>query len=80
MRNGAVEQTNFRDYPLVRIGEAPRAIHVEIISNTNPPAGVGEPGMPPIAPVIANAIFALTGKRYREIPFNTSKNRGLASN
>jgi isoquinoline 1-oxidoreductase beta subunit len=69
-RNGAIQQTNFRDYPLLRIGEAPRAIHVEIISSTNPPAGVGEPGVPPIAPAIANAIFALTGKRYREIPFS----------
>jgi isoquinoline 1-oxidoreductase beta subunit len=68
MRHGAVEQTNFRDYPLARIGEAPRAIHVELIESTAPPGGVGEPGVPPVAPAIANAVFALTGKRVRELP------------
>jgi isoquinoline 1-oxidoreductase beta subunit len=68
MRRGAVEQTNFRDYPLARIGEAPRAIHVELIESTAPPGGVGEPGVPPVAPAIANAVFALTGKRVRELP------------
>jgi isoquinoline 1-oxidoreductase beta subunit len=68
MRHGAVEQTNFRDYPLARIGEAPRAIHVELIESMAPPGGVGEPGVPPVAPAIANAVFALTGKRVRELP------------
>lgn len=72
MRNGAVEQSNFRDYPLLRIGESPRKIHVEVISSKALPGGVGEPGVPPVAPAIANAIFALTGKRFREIPFRTS--------
>lgn len=72
MRNGAVEQSNFRDYPLLRIDESPRKIHVEVISSTALPGGVGEPGVPPVAPAIANAIFALTGKRLREIPFRTA--------
>jgi isoquinoline 1-oxidoreductase beta subunit len=67
-RDGAVEQTNFRDYPVVRIGEAPRAIHVEIVPGDGPPGGIGEPGVPPVAPAIANAVFALTGKRVRELP------------
>jgi isoquinoline 1-oxidoreductase beta subunit len=68
MRKGAVEQTNFRDYPLARIGEAPREIHVEILPSDALPGGVGEPGTPPVAPAIANAVFALTGMRVRELP------------
>ncbi len=68
LRDGAVEQTNFRDYPVVRIGAAPRAIHVEIVPGEGPPGGIGEPGVPPVAPAIANAVFALTGVRVRELP------------
>jgi isoquinoline 1-oxidoreductase beta subunit len=69
VKRGAVEQRNFRDYPLTRIGEAPRKIHVELIANDGPPGGVGEPGVPPVAPSILNAVFALTGKRVRTLPF-----------
>ncbi|WP_394850305.1 molybdopterin-dependent oxidoreductase [Pendulispora brunnea] len=69
MRNGAVEQSNFRDYQLARIGEVPRNVHVDILTNNDAlPGGVGEPGVPPVAPAIANAVFALTGKRIRELP------------
>lgn len=68
MKRGAVEQTNFRDYPLVRIGAAPRKIHIELIANDAAPGGVGEPGVPPVAPAIANAVFALTGTRTRNLP------------
>jgi len=68
MKDGAIEQSNFRDYRLVRLHEAPRAIHVEIVKSDAPPGGVGEPGLPPVAPAIANAVFALTGKRVRELP------------
>ena len=67
-KNGAIEQSNFHDYPLVRINEAPKDIHVHIVESTAPPAGVGEPGVPPVAPAIANAIFAATGERRRELP------------
>ena len=67
-RNGAVEQTNFRDYRLVRMPEAPRAIHVELVASNAPPGGAGEPGVPPVAPAIANAVFALTGTRVRDLP------------
>jgi isoquinoline 1-oxidoreductase beta subunit len=67
-KGGAIEQTNFRDYPLVRMGEAPRKIHVEILNGHTSPGGVGEPGVPPVAPAIANALFALTGKRTRALP------------
>jgi isoquinoline 1-oxidoreductase beta subunit len=65
---GAIEQTNFRDYPIVRLPEAPRAIHVEIVESDRPPSGVGEPGVPPIAPALMNAVFALTGVRVRDLP------------
>lgn len=65
-KNGAVEQSSFDDVRLVTIGEAPRKIHVDIVKSDAPPGGVGEPGVPPTAPAIANAIFALTGKRIRE--------------
>jgi len=75
MRGGAVEQSNFRDYPVARIGEVPREIHVEIVAGEGLPGGVGEPGLPPVAPAIANAVFALTGKRIRNLPFDRA---GLA--
>ena len=67
-KGGAIEQANFDDYPLVRIFESPRT-HVEIVESREKHAGAGEPGVPPIAPALANAIFALTGRRLREIPF-----------
>ncbi|MGK4002683.1 molybdopterin cofactor-binding domain-containing protein [Sorangium sp. So ce1036] len=68
MKGGAVEQTNFRDYPVARSTEVPRRIHVEIVKSDAPPGGVGEPGVPPVAPAIANAVFALTKTRVRELP------------
>lgn len=69
MKNGAIEQENFRDGGrIVRIGEAPRKTWVDIVQSDAAPGGVGEPGVPPIAPAIANALFALTGQRVRELP------------
>jgi isoquinoline 1-oxidoreductase beta subunit len=71
MKNGAIEQDNFRGGGrILRIGETPRRIHIDIIESDAPPGGVGEPGVPPVAPAIANALFALTGKRLRELPLN----------
>lgn len=72
MKRGAVEQSNFRDFKLVRINEAPRKIHVDIIPSDAAPGGIGEPGVPPVAPAIANAVFALTGTRARELPLSRS--------
>jgi isoquinoline 1-oxidoreductase beta subunit len=70
-KNGAVEQHNFRDGGrIVRMGEVPRRIHIDIVESDAAPGGVGEPGVPPIAPAIANAVFALTGKRARELPLS----------
>jgi len=65
--NGRVQQSNFHDYPIVRIHEAPH-IEVAIINSGEAMGGAGEPGTPPIAPAVANAIFAATGKRVRRLP------------
>lgn len=74
MKGGAIEQDNFRGGGrIVRIGEAPRRISVDLVESTAAPGGVGEPGVPPVAPAIANAIFALTGKRIRELPLSKSR-------
>jgi isoquinoline 1-oxidoreductase beta subunit len=68
MTHGATDQTNYRDARVARIRDVPYRIHTQIVESTEPPSGVGEPGVPPVAPALANAIFALTGKRIREIP------------
>jgi isoquinoline 1-oxidoreductase beta subunit len=69
-KNGRVEQGNFNDFPLVRIDESPTETRVHIVENpiTVPASGVGEPGVPPFAPALCNAIFAATGKRIRRLP------------
>lgn len=72
-KNGAIEQSNFNNYPVARMPEAPRQVHVHLIPSTEPPAGIGEPGVPPVAPAITNAIFAATGKRIRELPVRKTK-------
>jgi len=70
LKDGVVDQSNFHDYPVLRLAEMPK-IDVHIIdSGASSPTGVGEPGTPPIAPAVANAVFALTGKRLRTLPFN----------
>ncbi len=68
-KSGKIQQSNFHDYPMLRMNQAPK-IHVEILQTDNPATGVGEPGVPPIAPALTNAIFAATGKRYRELPMS----------
>ncbi|MFL6651127.1 MAG: molybdopterin cofactor-binding domain-containing protein [Sulfurifustaceae bacterium] len=66
-KDGQVEQSNFNDYPVLRMAQMPK-VEVHILSSKEAPGGVGEPGTPPIAPAVANALFALTGKRYRSLP------------
>jgi isoquinoline 1-oxidoreductase beta subunit len=70
LKDGAVQQSNFNDYQLVRIGESPTETRVHIVPHglEVPPSGVGEPGVPPFAPALCNAIFAATGKRIRQLP------------
>lgn len=68
IKNGAVEQSNFHDYPLLTIATMP-AIDVFIVPSRALPTGTGEPGLPPAAPAVANAVFKLTGKRLRKMPF-----------
>ena len=68
LKDGVVEQSNFHDYPVLRMNEMPK-MEVHIVPGGTAPTGVGEPGTPPVAPAVSNAIFALTGKRLRELPF-----------
>lgn len=68
MKRGATVQSNFHDYKLAHIGEMPKRVHLEVVKGSALPSGVGEPGVPPVAPAIANAWFALTGERIRRLP------------
>ena len=71
LKDGRVEQGNFHDYQMLRIFESPE-IEVHIVPSSETPTGVGEPGVPPVAPALANAIFAATGKRIRRLPIRAS--------
>ncbi len=66
-RNGRVEQSNFNDYPMLRMEDMPR-VEVHIVPSTEAPGGIGEPGLPPATPAVVNAMFAATGKRVRSLP------------
>jgi isoquinoline 1-oxidoreductase beta subunit len=67
LKDGKVEQSNFNDYPVLRINEMP-TVEVYLVKSAEKPGGVGEPGTPPIAPALANALFVLTGRRVRRLP------------
>lgn len=69
--DGQVQQGNYHDQPILRLNEAPR-VDTVILPSTEHPEGVGEPGLPPIAPAVANALFALTGQRLRSLPLKLS--------
>jgi isoquinoline 1-oxidoreductase beta subunit len=71
LKDGVVEQQNFGDYPVARMTDMPR-VDVFIVPSTDAPTGMGEPGLPPLAPAFANALFKLTGKRLRKLPFDLS--------
>ncbi len=71
--NGIIDQSNFNNYQLARMNRAPRRIDVHIVPSDAPPAGVGEPGVPPFAPALYNAVFAATGKRVREMPLSKAR-------
>jgi isoquinoline 1-oxidoreductase beta subunit len=69
IENGAVQQHNFYDFLVLRIDQAPE-IHVDVLENAPSPTGIGELGVIPIAPAVANAVFAINGKRARTQPFS----------
>ena len=73
--NGVIDQSNFNDYQVARMNTAPRETNIYIVASEAAPAGVGEPGLPPFAPALCNAIFAATGKRVRDLPLTRA---GLA--
>jgi isoquinoline 1-oxidoreductase beta subunit len=69
LKDGRVMQTNFDKYAPLRFSEMPQ-VEVHIVASSEQPTGIGEPGVPPIAPAVANAVFELTGKRLRRMPFD----------
>ncbi|ALT78416.1 xanthine dehydrogenase family protein molybdopterin-binding subunit [Paucibacter sp. KCTC 42545] len=71
LKDGRVEQSNFHEYPVLRMNEMPK-VEVHIIPSMAAPGGIGEPGTPPIAPAVTNAIFAATGVRIRKLPIETA--------
>jgi isoquinoline 1-oxidoreductase subunit beta len=72
IKDGRVEQSNFDDYRMLRINEAP-LIDVHLVKSTEAPGGVGEPGTSAVMPAVANAIFAATGKRIRRLPVDADQ-------
>ena len=71
LKDGKVEQSNFHDYPVLRMNEMP-LVEVHIVDSSEAPGGVGEPGLPPLAPAVVNAVFAATGKRVRKLPLDAA--------
>ena len=71
IKGGRIEQGNFDQYPVLRMNEAPK-VEVHIVASKEAPGGVGEPGLPPLAPAVVNAVFAATGKRLRTLPIDSA--------
>jgi len=75
VKDGRIEQTNFPDYPLLRMAAAPD-VEVFLLDSPYPPTGAGESGIPPAAPALMNAIFAASGRRLRRLPVGTQLKTG----
>src|SRR5580700_4850741 len=75
LTDGRVDQTNFHQYEVLRIDKMPRVVEVHIVPSANAPSGVGEPGTPPIAPAVANAVRAATGIKLHKLPFDLAAAR-----
>ena len=71
--SGRIQQTNFHQFQVARMSDAPRQVNVTFVQSDALPTGVGEPGLPPVIAALANAIFAATGKRVRELPLSKTK-------
>jgi isoquinoline 1-oxidoreductase beta subunit len=71
-KDGQVEQSNFHDYPMLRMPEMP-LVEVYVMKSTEAPGGIGEPGLPALAPAVTAAIFAATGKRIRKLPIDPAE-------
>jgi isoquinoline 1-oxidoreductase subunit beta len=71
IKDGKIQQTNFDSFPILRMSDMPQ-VEVYIVDSKEKCGGVGEPGLPPIAPAVANAIFNATGKRIRQLPIKPS--------
>jgi isoquinoline 1-oxidoreductase beta subunit len=77
LKDGAVEQSNFHDFEPLRLHEMP-AVEVYLVDSKEPPTGIGEPGLPPIAPAVTNAILAATGRPVRTLPISRGWKGGAA--
>ncbi len=73
LQDGRIQQSNFHNYPLARLADAPRVVDTHIVDSPHPPSGVGEPPISPLAPALTNAIFAATGKRIRALPIGDQR-------
>ncbi|EPR39848.1 aldehyde oxidase and xanthine dehydrogenase molybdopterin binding protein [Desulfovibrio sp. X2] len=76
LEEGRVKESNFHDYKVLRFARRPKRIEVHVVESSEPPTGVGEPGVPPIAPAVANALFAATGRRIRRLPWGAGAKQG----
>jgi isoquinoline 1-oxidoreductase beta subunit len=78
IKDGVVQEANFNSYHVMRMADVP-PIEVRVISTDNPPTGIGEAGIPVVAPAIANAVAQLTGKRVRQLPMLPERVKGTAA-